>query len=156
MNASDRLREGEIGIFVPRPGTIMATHLKPGSAVVGVDIGPIPDSTIVYYEGNLYGAANLHSYAAKLKHALGRMRAGYPTTAKALVGREDLVRVGRVIEDQPNDDPLPFEKSLGPAHTSECGMLIEDREAASALREWAGEEALSGASMELREKPPGK
>lgn len=86
----DRLR-----LFVPRPTSILATILAPGSAIVGPPAQPSdPDPLLVYYEGNIYGSSEMETFEAKARIAAGRLGTNYPTTAKTWASLRDLVEVG--------------------------------------------------------------
>lgn len=79
-------------IYVP-VGTPAEQLIARGSAVVGR--GDVSEGrTLVYYEGNLYGAQNMRVFADRVTHAAGRMREAYPTIAKALLPIESLREVG--------------------------------------------------------------
>jgi hypothetical protein len=78
-------------MYVPQPGCHLARTVKGGSAIVGK---PAEDGyVLVYYEGNLYGAVNMVTFADRALHAYERMAHRYPTVACALVRQDDLRRV---------------------------------------------------------------
>jgi hypothetical protein len=68
--------------------------LAPGSAIVGQPFG---DHVLADYEGNLYGAENIKTYADRALHAAGRhvwKGHGYPTVARRFLSASDLVEIG--------------------------------------------------------------
>jgi hypothetical protein len=87
----------ELTIYVPRtPTPHSLANIKPGSALVGL---PAADRTVVYYEGNVYGADNLRTFAQRLNCAADRLDSRYPTIARISVNNEDLIDVGTVRKD---------------------------------------------------------
>lgn len=81
-----------IGIYVPRPGSTTEAMIHPRSAVVAT-IEDGADMTTCFFEGNIHGAQNLGSFHDKLVVAAGRLTTDYPTTARAVVPVDDLIRV---------------------------------------------------------------
>jgi hypothetical protein len=83
-------------LYVPRPGSHAEAVIAKGSAIVGAFEDRQYDSnrTLVYYEGNLYGAVNLNTFEERCDCAHGRMAQRYPTIAMASIENEDLVLVG--------------------------------------------------------------
>lgn len=77
-------------IYVPVTAE-MPIRIKPGSAIVGRQEGGIVD---VYYEGNLFGACNLHNYLDRIYVAAGRLFDRAPTVARAAMDAKALVEVG--------------------------------------------------------------
>lgn len=64
-----------------------ASNFKVGSAIVGEK----EDSHyILHYEGNIYGAGNLETFAGKLICAAGRKATNYPTLALLAVTEAEL------------------------------------------------------------------
>lgn len=80
-------------IYVPRPDNDFG--IAPGSGIVGSVEQASSDRTLVYYEGNLYGAENMHRFEERVYHAAGREVARYPTIAKMALPNEGLIEVGR-------------------------------------------------------------
>jgi hypothetical protein len=79
-------------VYVPDATALSMARVAPASGVVAE---PHPSGRLLaHYEGNLHGAHNMTTWADRVSHAAGRMRASYPTTALALVKHEDLVEVG--------------------------------------------------------------
>lgn len=71
-----------------------------GSGIVGtpahefMPMLPEGDRLTIDYEGDLFGAANIVTYADRVLHAAGRHAAKYPTTARTTLSVEDLTAVG--------------------------------------------------------------
>ncbi len=87
----------ELTIYVPRtPIPHSLANIKPGSALVG---DPSAARTVVYHEGNVYGADNLRTFAQRLNCAAGRLETRYPTIARISVNNDDLVDVGTARKD---------------------------------------------------------
>ena len=81
-----------LAIFVPASNGGMLAIIVNGSAIVGQ--AGRDDTVTVYYEGNLYGYANVVTYADRAKVAAGRQSVSYPTIARADVPRSELRQVG--------------------------------------------------------------
>jgi len=70
------------------------------------------EHTLIYYEGNIYGASNLQHYTERLSCAAGRAAHHYPTMAMEQVPSTDLTLVGTYdldshqfkVTDQPSLD----------------------------------------------------
>lgn len=78
-------------IYVPAHTGRPREQIKRGSSIVGVrDLELIK----VHFEGNLYGAVNLHKYVERLRSAAGRYVARYPTGAVMWTDESTLVEVG--------------------------------------------------------------
>jgi len=86
-----------------RMGEHFAATIAAGSAIVGTgrdqDPGVLPGSIIVYYEGNLYGAANMVTFADRAMHAYWRMRDRYPTAAMMAVPVSQLQLVAHLLPE---------------------------------------------------------
>lgn len=96
------LRHENAVIFVPRAGSRLDQEIVPGSGIVGVmrrsDVAT-PIVYVIYYEGNLYSAANLGEPSQRVICAFSRAAVGYPTSAMRGVMPDevfDLVRVGEI------------------------------------------------------------
>jgi hypothetical protein len=78
-------------VVVPdRPYGIVA-----GSGVVCAALGGTSGGrTTVYYEGNLFGAENIKSYADRIWHAADRLLRQYPTSAMLALPTDHLVVLG--------------------------------------------------------------
>lgn len=83
-------------IYVP-VGVVISKTIYPGSGVVGTRT---PCGTLViYYEGNLYGAENMHEGRERVVCAFGRLAVQYPTTAMQGVmpeNEDQLIPVGEI------------------------------------------------------------
>lgn len=83
-------------IYVLRPDSNLASHIQPGSGIVGV---PGHHHLHIYYEGNLYDASNLRDPLERVVCAFGRAASMAPTVAMMAVLPCDLgglVRVGEI------------------------------------------------------------
>lgn len=80
-------RKLPLSVYVP------TRHLgiAEGSGIVGAQS---VDMVHVYYEGNLYDASNIVTWADRIDHAADRLVANYPTIAQMVTDAEDLTRVG--------------------------------------------------------------
>ena len=54
---------------------------------------------LVDYEGNVYGAQNVVTYADKVMQAWGRHSVRYPTVARLSLPPETMVRIGDFVPD---------------------------------------------------------
>ena len=99
-----------------------------GSAIVGA--GEIREGmTMVYFEGNLYGAENLRRFDERVEHAAARLVEKYPTAARMQAETAHLMQVGLYDTDS---------HSLDVTHPE-------------ALEAWAGERVASGPTQWARE-----
>lgn len=89
-------------LFTIRQGSPLDREISPGSGVVGTKRD---GGLLLHFEGNQYGASNLHNWRERTLSAAGRMFARYPTTAMRFVPAEqvttDLIPVGSVTADTP-------------------------------------------------------
>jgi hypothetical protein len=124
----------KIAVFVPASTTVpFAALVAAGSAIVGPAEGSEADQVTVYYEGNLYGAANVKTYADRARLAAGRLAASYPTIARAVVPRPALLQVGWF-------DP-------------ENGItLLNDAQGKAALASWLGVEAIEEKELHFSDR----
>lgn len=84
-----------LAVFVPAfPTAPIATIVARGSAIVGFVGGDGVGRITVDYEGAIYGQANIKTYADRALHAAGRHLQNYPTVARAVVRRSELLQVG--------------------------------------------------------------
>jgi hypothetical protein len=95
-------------VYVPAPDSHLRQTIAAGSGIVGT---PQDDGRVLIdYEGNLYGAAQLNDYTARVYHAHDRHvwpsgldpakpATGYPTVARALVEGSELLEVGSYDPD---------------------------------------------------------
>jgi hypothetical protein len=79
-------------VFVPKPLTFAHTVIVKGSAIVGKSLDE--NGFVIYYEGNLFKAANIITFEDKAMLAAGRMEEHYPTVAKMYCQSIDLINVG--------------------------------------------------------------
>ncbi len=101
-------------IYVPAPGHPALAGIAPGSGIVGSPErlvgrgGPDIELVTIDYEGNLYGASNVRTWADRVLVAEGRQRVWYPTVARRVVPSEALVRVGTLhIHDDESEFTMP-------------------------------------------------
>ena len=77
---------GIVPVFIPALGSELYRIITKGSGIVGQ---PYNDNEILaYYEGNLYGASNIVTWADRVHHAADRMATAYPTVAKTIARKE--------------------------------------------------------------------
>lgn len=90
------MNDAPMDVFVPNEDHPIRTMIAAGSGIVGAPAlrGGYLE---VDYEGNLYGAANIVTYADRISLAYGRMVQHYPTIARTLVEPEALTRVGTYL-----------------------------------------------------------
>jgi hypothetical protein len=90
------VNDAPIDVFVPNEDHPIRAMIAAGSGIVG---GPAlrGGNLEVDYEGNLYGAANIVTYADRISLAHGRMAQHYPTVARTLVEPEAMTRVGTYL-----------------------------------------------------------
>lgn len=81
-------------IVVPREGSMLDSFIAPGSGIVAVHSAF--GGLILYYEGNLNEADNLHSPEDRVICSFGRAAVSYPTTAMMGVFATDVLDVIRV------------------------------------------------------------
>lgn len=79
------------GVYVPVPGSRTDSRITPGSGIVG---RPHDCRIHLHYEGNLYGASNLHDIHTRLLCAWGRLKDRYPTVAQTMVDESEVVKIG--------------------------------------------------------------
>jgi len=113
-----------IDIFVPATQDALR-HIMPASAIVGISGTPDHDHTLVYFEGNRFGADNLRDFEARLQVALGRLLARYTTTAKLLLPTATLSRVATARE-------------IGDTHVWVVAEILDE----TTLQRWLGNEDL--------------
>jgi hypothetical protein len=113
------------------------SNIAPGSGIVGVEADD--QHYCVYYEGNLYNADNLSTWRQRVRHAAGRLLAGYPTVARGQFPKGDLNVIGyyhaasgrfEMLEDEPEATEEPDDRDCtcanyswyGPGHASACPL----------------------------------
>jgi hypothetical protein len=79
-------------VFVPREGDLSTGGILAGSGIVGAPL-PGAERVAVYYEGARHAQVGMARLADRVLHAYGRLRAGYPTTARMAAPRGSLVEV---------------------------------------------------------------
>jgi hypothetical protein len=88
-----------VTVVIPRAGSSLAETVATGSAVVKSIHHNEDDGNVhVYFEGNVYGATNLHRFADKLQSATSRMLTRYPTVACKIVPKDDVIAIGTFDE----------------------------------------------------------
>jgi|GEM_PF-1653403 len=74
---------------------VIPTNMHPASASIAKGSGIVADLSrpdgivVVWYEGNIYGASNLHQFEERITCAAGRAQESYPTVAKIALSRQD-------------------------------------------------------------------
>jgi len=135
-------------LYVPQAGSYLEDHIKAGAAMLGspakewleakygewvITADPLEDTAnsklMIDFEGNIYGAENMRTYADRVEHAAGRHRDHAPTIARLVVAREDLIAVG-----------------------SYDGERIETQNS-EALASWLGGDYLDDAELERTPRP---
>lgn len=92
-------------IYIPAPGSHLRAMIDAGSGIVGTparewmghDATDEGDSSriVIDYEGNRFRAAHIVTFADRVSHAADRHQHHYPTVARSMVDRQDLVLLGR-------------------------------------------------------------
>jgi hypothetical protein len=114
----------KLAVFVPASATVpIARIVVGGSAIVGKAGSDEAEQVTVDFEGNLYGAANIKTFADRARHAAGRQSVLYPTVARRVVPRSHLRQVGW------------FDERAGI-------KLLDGAEAQEALASWLGVEVI--------------
>ena len=114
-------------VFVPIEGSRAWSTIDRGSGIVGQRVRalsyrpgtrtPADDWLLLLdYEGNRYNAANIKTYADRVKHAAGRQATLYPTVARAHVEATDVVKIG---EFDPDTGVVTVGKNA-PADENDC------------------------------------
>lgn len=80
-----------IDVYIPALSDPLRGVIRLGSGIVGTTDG---ERTTIDYEGNLYGAQNIVTWADRVMIAAGRHSTRYPTVARSWVKPEALIRVG--------------------------------------------------------------
>jgi hypothetical protein len=91
-----------LDVFVPKHGSRLRQQLTPGCAIVSsADLVAAGNPTrwwngnvLIDLEDNRYHFVNVQNYADKVLIAAGRHVTQYPTVARMLVERADLIWVG--------------------------------------------------------------
>lgn len=83
-------------VLVPRPGTDAAHRIARGSGIVG--LAGLSPTVTVDFEGNIYHAENLRTFAQRVQHAADRLQQHYPTVARSTFARHAFDVVGTVVD----------------------------------------------------------
>ena len=94
----------QLTVYVPAEGSQLAKDVAPGSAIVGDENSAV--TVLVDYEGNLYGATNLHEFDVRLEIAAGRHVEKYPTTARRAVPKTSVQAVATYDYESRQLEPL--------------------------------------------------
>jgi hypothetical protein len=125
----------EIVVYLPAGGHPDTEGIARGSAIVGL---PEPGSgeVRIYFEGAIYGSANMVTLADRAVHACGRLRDRYPTIAKSrrVVPRGALVAVGT------------FDEAAG-------RIILTGEQSAAAVATWLGVPTLDPAELRRSDLP---
>jgi hypothetical protein len=78
-------------IYLPLPDSSLEGEIDRGSGVVGASDG---EEATIFYEGNLYGAANIKNFADRVHIAADRSLHHAATVARALVDEKELLEIG--------------------------------------------------------------
>jgi len=84
----------QLPVYCPKPSSPFARAIAAGSAIVGDPTRSHDGLILVYYEGNMYGAANMRKYSERVLHAAGRLATRYPTIACQYLPPDQLEAVG--------------------------------------------------------------
>lgn len=97
------------GVYIPTElGLELMPDLARGSALAAFDHPRDSESVKVYFEGNVYGFANIRGFEDCAMLAASRLCASYPTIAMRVIPSAALARVGVVREIAPAN--LGFER----------------------------------------------
>ena len=87
-----------IAVYVPKDDPhLRALKLAGGSAIVGEPVREDPAMRRIYYEGNVFGASNILTYADRVDCAAAALAHRFPTTATAHVPASALRHVGEFV-----------------------------------------------------------
>jgi hypothetical protein len=100
-----------ISVFVPAPESRALASIKPGSGIVAQESEDLRPVVQIDYEGDLYNASNLVTFADRVKRAWQRQSEQYPTIARMAVDRGELCPVGW------------FDPAAGVVHCDARGLL---------------------------------
>lgn len=78
-------------VYVPKSEEVQA-RIAPGSGIVCAETDK--PYRMLYFEGNIYNAVNIRTFADKVLIAAGREAENYPTVAKYLVDPAEVEEVG--------------------------------------------------------------
>lgn len=131
----------EVPVYVPsrrdgagrdvRMGEHMLATVAPRSAIVGTGRDPepglLPEMIVVYYEGNLYGAVNMVTFADRAMFAYWRLRDHYPTVAMMAVPRSQVVQAATLYPEHGRVEVKSAAQQV--RLTRWLGLAIEDSDA---------------------------
>lgn len=117
----------QFAVFVPANAAgPIAQIIVRGSALVGTATGG--ELVTVDFEGNIYGASNIRTFADRARHAADRQSVLYPTIARRTIPRSDLRQVAW------------FDPDTGIT-------LLDDDDAQKALASWLGVEIIDPSDL---------
>lgn len=85
-------------IYIPVEGSLLDMMIDPGSGIAGIRKQP-SGMLVIYYEGNRFGATNMHKGCERVICAFGRLAVQYPTVAMQGVlpeNEDQLIPVGEI------------------------------------------------------------
>lgn len=82
----------KVKVYIPKRDTEAHKRIDQGSGIVGRSFGE--DHVELYFEGNRYDAVNVRTWEQKVAVAAGRMSVSYPTVAKMVASKDELLEVG--------------------------------------------------------------
>jgi hypothetical protein len=98
MTMANERRAPILAVFVPNEcndrGRLFAAQVARGSGIVGRLTLTTAGLQEVCYEGNLYGAANIVTYADRIYQAAARLVSRYPTMARVTLPPSAIYLVG--------------------------------------------------------------
>jgi hypothetical protein len=115
----------QVLVWAPRPDTLARSAVDRASGIVGSREG---GSVVLDYEGNRYGAANVRTFADRVRVAYGRHTTRYPTVARIAADEGELVELGY--------------------YTPATGEVTVHGHALGDLLEWLGVDVLDPAELE--------
>lgn len=83
-------------VYVPAVDSRIRATIRKGSGIVGTIEAPPGEGgrLVLDFEGNLYRAENIKTYADRVLHAAGRHTQRYPTVARISARLADVVCIG--------------------------------------------------------------
>ena len=91
---------GTLAVYVPAADHRDVALIRGRAGIVGaVTPEPVTGRVVIDFEGNLYGASNVRTWADRVLVAEGRHRVQYPTVARETVRPDALVRVGTLHDE---------------------------------------------------------
>lgn len=115
----DKTIPNRLNVYIPRQGSRLASVITTGSGIVGsTEKFPDGDRIVIDYEGNIYGASNVKTYADRLDVAAGRHLFNYPhrypTIARMYLPRDtdELIKIGSFSTGPTNYKGLVLEEPV--------------------------------------------